>query len=56
MSDSKSEQINKVQISDVEKPQDSGELDHAQLDKVSGGGTYGCPSCGGYGSSCACGT
>jgi hypothetical protein len=36
------DQIKKVQISDLEKPQDdaSKELDRSQLDKISGGGEY----------------
>ena len=39
------DQIKKVQISDVEKPQDDApsqgqELDHSQLEKVTGGGGY----------------
>ena len=37
MADPKDEAILKVQISDIEKPENS-ELDESQLDKVSGGG------------------
>ena len=37
------EQIKKVRIEGLEKPEDgdSSELDKSQLDKVSGGGSYG---------------
>ena len=44
MEDPVKDQIKKVQISDVEKPQDGApkgpELDDSQLDKISGGGDY----------------
>ncbi|MEA2570264.1 MAG: hypothetical protein QOI24_2265 [Acidobacteriota bacterium] len=40
MADPKDELIHKVQIQDIEKPENN-ELDDSQLDKVSGGGSYG---------------
>lgn len=48
MSEPVDDQIKKVQISDVQSAADetSTELDDSQLEKVSGGGTYGCPVCG----------
>jgi hypothetical protein len=40
MTDPKDEVIQKVQIPDIKQSENS-ELDDSQLDKVSGGGTYG---------------
>jgi hypothetical protein len=44
--------INKVTIADV-KSTVSDELTEAEQEKVTGGGNYGCPKCGG--SPCLCG-